>query len=80
MKLIGIDSLGFDLRLCSGMEIETLRFAFLTRVSLKTLFSDHYGNIKIILTRLGMCVDITISLRLMCPVKYVFAGNISAQC
>ncbi|CAN8252151.1 unnamed protein product [Cochlearia groenlandica] len=28
VKLIGIDSLGFDLRLCSGMQIETLRFAF----------------------------------------------------
>ncbi|KAJ0248661.1 Uncharacterized protein HA466_0157310 [Hirschfeldia incana] len=33
VKLIGIDSLGFDLRLCSGMQIETLRFAFLTRAT-----------------------------------------------
>ncbi|KAF8089982.1 hypothetical protein N665_0493s0037 [Sinapis alba] len=30
VKLIGIDSLGFDIRLCSVMQIETLRFAFLT--------------------------------------------------
>lgn len=33
VKLIGIDSLGFDIRLCSGMQIETLRFAFLTRAT-----------------------------------------------
>lgn len=33
VKLIGIDSLGFELRLCSGMQIETLRFAFLTRAT-----------------------------------------------
>ncbi|XP_010515260.1 PREDICTED: uncharacterized protein At3g49140 [Camelina sativa] len=31
VKLIGIDSLGFDLRLCSGAKIESLRFAFSTR-------------------------------------------------
>uniref|UniRef100_A0A1J3E808 Uncharacterized protein n=1 Tax=Noccaea caerulescens TaxID=107243 RepID=A0A1J3E808_NOCCA len=33
VKLIGIDSLGFDLRLCSGMQIETLRFAFLIKAT-----------------------------------------------
>lgn len=32
VKLIGIDSLGFDLRLCAGAKIESLRFAFSTRV------------------------------------------------
>ncbi|ANM69800.1 unnamed protein product [Arabidopsis thaliana] len=33
VKLIGIDSLGFDLRICSGMQIETLRFAFSIRAT-----------------------------------------------
>ncbi|KFK27685.1 hypothetical protein AALP_AA8G415300 [Arabis alpina] len=33
VKFIGIDSLGFDLRLCSGMQIETLRFAFLRKAT-----------------------------------------------
>ncbi|VVB17410.1 unnamed protein product [Arabis nemorensis] len=33
VKLIGIDSLGFELRLCSGMQIETLRFAFLRKAT-----------------------------------------------
>ncbi|XP_010421214.1 PREDICTED: uncharacterized protein At3g49140-like isoform X1 [Camelina sativa] len=33
VKLIGIDSLGFDLRICSGMQIETLRFAFAVRAT-----------------------------------------------
>lgn len=31
--MIGLDSLGFDLRLCAGAKIESLRFAFSTRVS-----------------------------------------------
>ncbi|KAJ0253762.1 Uncharacterized protein HA466_0113910 [Hirschfeldia incana] len=31
VKLIGLDSLGFDLRLCAGAKIESLRFAFSTR-------------------------------------------------
>lgn len=31
VKLIGIDSLGFDLRVCSGTQIDTLRYAFSTR-------------------------------------------------
>ncbi|CAL9247078.1 unnamed protein product [Arabidopsis halleri] len=33
VKLIGIDSLGFDLRLCAGAKIESLRFAFSTRAT-----------------------------------------------
>lgn len=31
--LIGIDSLGFDLRVCSGTQIQTLRFAYNTRAT-----------------------------------------------
>ncbi|KAG8390347.1 hypothetical protein BUALT_Bualt01G0074100 [Buddleja alternifolia] len=31
--LIGVDSLGFDLRVCSGTQVQTLRFAFKKRVS-----------------------------------------------
>ncbi|KDP22214.1 hypothetical protein JCGZ_26045 [Jatropha curcas] len=31
--LIGVDSLGFDLRVCSGTQIQTLRFAFNSRAS-----------------------------------------------
>lgn len=38
--LIGVDSLGFDLRVCCGTQIQTLRFAFNTRVSgLSIIFS-----------------------------------------
>ncbi|KAJ4890315.1 Uncharacterized protein Rs2_30063 [Raphanus sativus] len=33
VKLIGLDSLGFDLRLCAGAKIESLRFAFSTRAT-----------------------------------------------
>ncbi|XP_019100240.1 PREDICTED: uncharacterized protein At3g49140-like [Camelina sativa] len=33
VKLIEIDSLGFDLRLCAGAKIESLRFAFSTRAT-----------------------------------------------
>ncbi|KAL1206092.1 hypothetical protein V5N11_005249 [Cardamine amara subsp. amara] len=33
VKLIGIDSHGFELRICSGMQIETLRFAFSIRAT-----------------------------------------------
>ncbi|CAA7056024.1 unnamed protein product [Microthlaspi erraticum] len=33
VKLLGIDSLGFDLRLCAGAKIESLRFAFSTRAT-----------------------------------------------
>lgn len=32
-SLIGLDSLGFDLRVCSGTQIQTLRFAFKTRAT-----------------------------------------------
>ena len=31
-SLIGIDSLGFDLRVCSGTQVQTLRFGFKSRV------------------------------------------------
>ncbi|KAL2249030.1 UNVERIFIED_CONTAM: hypothetical protein Sindi_2376700 [Sesamum indicum] len=31
--LIGVDSLGFDLRVCSGRQVQTLRFAFKKRAS-----------------------------------------------
>ncbi|KAJ4705940.1 Pentatricopeptide repeat (PPR) superfamily protein [Melia azedarach] len=31
--LIGVDSLGFDLRVCSGTQIQTLRFSFNTRAT-----------------------------------------------
>ncbi|KAK6155641.1 hypothetical protein DH2020_009889 [Rehmannia glutinosa] len=31
--LIGVDSLGFDLRVCSGAQVQTLRFAFKKRAS-----------------------------------------------
>ncbi|CAI0403137.1 unnamed protein product [Linum tenue] len=31
--LIGVDSLGFDLRVCSGTQVQTLRFAFNSRVT-----------------------------------------------
>ncbi|PIN16281.1 Ubiquitinyl hydrolase 1 [Handroanthus impetiginosus] len=31
--LIGVDSLGFDLRICSGAQVQTLRFAFKKRAS-----------------------------------------------
>lgn len=30
---IGVDSLGFDLRICSGRQVQTLRFSFDTQVS-----------------------------------------------
>ena len=30
--LIGVDSLGFDVKVCSGTQVQTLRFAFNTRV------------------------------------------------
>ncbi|KAH0864563.1 hypothetical protein HID58_081774 [Brassica napus] len=33
VKMIGLDSLGFDLRLCAGAKIESLRFAFSTRAT-----------------------------------------------
>lgn len=33
VALIGIDSLGFDLRVCSGTQVQTLRFAFKKRAS-----------------------------------------------
>ncbi|KAL8153471.1 hypothetical protein V2J09_011231 [Rumex salicifolius] len=32
-SLIGIDSLGFDLRVCSGTQVQTLRFAFSSRAT-----------------------------------------------
>ncbi|GAB4858324.1 hypothetical protein Ancab_009797 [Ancistrocladus abbreviatus] len=32
-SLIGIDTLGFDLRVCSGTQVQTLRFAFSSRVT-----------------------------------------------
>ncbi|CAO2838740.1 unnamed protein product [Amaranthus hypochondriacus] len=32
-SLIGIDSLGFDLRVCSGTQVQTLRFGFKSRAS-----------------------------------------------
>ncbi|KAI3846988.1 hypothetical protein MKW92_019930, partial [Papaver armeniacum] len=31
--VIGVDSLGFDLRVCSGTQVQTLRFAFSTRAT-----------------------------------------------
>lgn len=31
--IIGVDSLGFDLRICSGTQVQTLRFAFDTRAT-----------------------------------------------
>ncbi|XP_010261376.1 PREDICTED: uncharacterized protein At3g49140 isoform X2 [Nelumbo nucifera] len=31
--LVGVDSLGFDLRVCSGTQVQTLRFAFKTRAT-----------------------------------------------
>ncbi|CAN8268230.1 unnamed protein product [Cochlearia groenlandica] len=43
VKLIGIDSLGFDLRLCAGAKIESLRFAFSTRA---TSEDDAEGQIR----------------------------------
>lgn len=30
--MIGVDCLGFDLRVCSGTQVQTLRFAFPTKV------------------------------------------------
>lgn len=30
--IIGVDALGFDVRICSGTQLQTLRFAFDTRV------------------------------------------------
>ncbi|XP_074372300.1 uncharacterized protein At3g49140-like isoform X2 [Apium graveolens] len=33
VALIGIDSLGFDLRVCSGIQVQTLRFAFKKRAA-----------------------------------------------
>ena len=30
--VIGVDCLGFDLRVCSGTQVQTLRFAFPTKV------------------------------------------------
>lgn len=33
VALIGVDSLGFDLRVCSGTQVQTLRFAFNKRAS-----------------------------------------------
>ncbi|KAK1361193.1 FMN-binding split barrel [Heracleum sosnowskyi] len=33
VALIGVDSLGFDLRVCSGIQVQTLRFAFKKRAS-----------------------------------------------
>ncbi|CAH2064740.1 unnamed protein product [Thlaspi arvense] len=46
VKLIGIDSLGFDLRLCAGAKIESLRFAFLTRA---TSEDDAEGQMRTLL-------------------------------
>ncbi|CAF2085021.1 hypothetical protein BRARA_F01621 [Brassica rapa] len=43
VKLIGLDSLGFDLRLCAGAKIESLRFAFSTRA---TSAEDAEGEMK----------------------------------
>ncbi|WZY98617.1 hypothetical protein YC2023_070946 [Brassica napus] len=43
VKLIGLDSLGFDLRLCAGAKIESLRFAFSTRA---TSAEDAEGQMK----------------------------------
>lgn len=31
-ELIGVDSIGFDLKVCSGTQVQTLRFAFNTQV------------------------------------------------
>ncbi|KAL2542103.1 Pentatricopeptide repeat (PPR) superfamily protein [Abeliophyllum distichum] len=33
VSLIGVDSLGFDMRICSGTQVQTLRFAFKKRAS-----------------------------------------------
>ncbi|CAN4087666.1 unnamed protein product [Withania somnifera] len=33
VSLIGVDSLGFDLRVCSGIQVQTLRFSFRKRAS-----------------------------------------------
>ncbi|KAL2558663.1 Pentatricopeptide repeat (PPR) superfamily protein [Forsythia ovata] len=33
VALIGVDSLGFDMRICSGTQVQTLRFAFKKRAS-----------------------------------------------
>ena len=30
--IIGVDSLGFDMRICSGTQVQTLRFGFDARV------------------------------------------------
>ncbi|ESQ45625.1 hypothetical protein EUTSA_v10010311mg [Eutrema salsugineum] len=46
VKLIGIDSLGFDFRLCAGAKIESLRFAFLTRA---TSEDDAEGQMRTLL-------------------------------
>ncbi|CAN1793161.1 Uncharacterized protein At3g49140 [Linum perenne] len=32
-EVIGVDALGFDLRVCSGTQVQTLRFAFLSRAT-----------------------------------------------
>ncbi|KAI3800193.1 hypothetical protein L1987_35503 [Smallanthus sonchifolius] len=33
VAVIGVDSLGFDVRVCSGRQVQTLRFAFKKRAS-----------------------------------------------
>ncbi|KAF8097705.1 hypothetical protein N665_0283s0010 [Sinapis alba] len=50
VKVVGIDSLGFDLRLCAGERIESLRFAFLTRA---TSEDDADGHMREVLFREG---------------------------
>lgn len=34
VQIISVDSLGFDVRVCSGTQVQTLRFAFKKRVPL----------------------------------------------
>ncbi|PON58212.1 FMN-binding split barrel [Parasponia andersonii] len=63
--IIGVDSLGFDLRICSGTQVQTLRFAFDTRATSEygaerqlndLLFSrNHHKSQKIKQTQQNEC-------------------------
>lgn len=43
-KLIGVDSLGMDVRVFSGMEAQTLRFSFNARVSYFPSYASQCYN------------------------------------
>ncbi|KAJ8452768.1 hypothetical protein Cgig2_005104 [Carnegiea gigantea] len=51
--LIGIDSLGFDLRVCSGTQVQTLRFVFNSRVFHLNFLQNHLKVCRLMLDAAG---------------------------